>query len=115
MGLVADVEHARAVEPDDLEQLFVKGVNAGDVEAVMTLFERDAAVALSDRSLCMGIEAIRAALDDLVASDGTARCAVTGLRAWWPTWRGCGFVGEGSPGVPLESGRCSTSPTYGDR
>ena len=68
MGLVADVEHARAVEPDDLEQLFVKGLNAGDVEAVMTLFERDAVVALSDRGLCMGIEAIRAALDDLVAS-----------------------------------------------
>ena len=51
MGLVADVEHARAVEPDDLDQLFVKGVNAGDVEAVMTRFERDAVVALSDRSL----------------------------------------------------------------
>ena len=65
---MSDVDHSPAVEPDDLEQLFVRGVNAGDVEALMALYERDAVVALSHQRLSTGSEAIRAALDDLVAS-----------------------------------------------
>ncbi|HEY3139533.1 MAG TPA: nuclear transport factor 2 family protein [Acidimicrobiales bacterium] len=63
-------EHDRvgAVEPQELERLFVERVNAGDVDGLVALYEADAVVALSPGNVATGSEAIRRGLDDFVAS-----------------------------------------------
>lgn len=42
-------EPARALEPADLEGLYVERVNAGDVDGLVALFEPDAVVAFEPR------------------------------------------------------------------
>jgi ketosteroid isomerase-like protein len=61
-------EHTPAVEPEDLERLFVERVNAGDVDGLVALFEPNAVMAVGPGKAATGIQAIRQVLADLVAS-----------------------------------------------
>jgi ketosteroid isomerase-like protein len=57
-----------AVEPEDLERLYVERVNAGDVEGLVALYEPDAAMAVQPGRVAVGSEAIRQVFKDFVAS-----------------------------------------------
>lgn len=65
---MGDHDPQRAVEPEDLERLFVQRVNAGDVEGLVALYEPDAVMAFPPRNVTTGNEAIRQVLSDFVAS-----------------------------------------------
>jgi ketosteroid isomerase-like protein len=57
-----------ARDPQDLERLLVSRQHAGDVEAMMALFEADAVVDSSDGRLRRGREAIRTLFAEQVAA-----------------------------------------------
>jgi ketosteroid isomerase-like protein len=57
-----------AVEPEDLEHLFVARVNAGDVEGLVALYEPDAVMAFPPGNVAIGSEAIRQVFIEFVAS-----------------------------------------------
>jgi ketosteroid isomerase-like protein len=57
-----------AVEPEDLEHLFVERVNAGDVEGLVALYEPDAVIAVPPGNVVIGSETIRQMFSDFVAS-----------------------------------------------
>ena len=57
-----------AVEPEDLEHLFVQRVNAGDVEGLVALYAPDAVMAFPPGNVAIGSEAIRQVFSDFVAS-----------------------------------------------
>jgi ketosteroid isomerase-like protein len=65
---VGSNDRMSAVEPDDLERLFVKRVNAGDVEGLMELLEPNAVMAFAQGEVATGSDAIRQVLEGLVAS-----------------------------------------------
>jgi uncharacterized protein (TIGR02246 family) len=53
--------------PEEVQQLFATGFNAGDLDAVMELYEREASLVPQPGQLVTGIDAIRQALSDLLA------------------------------------------------
>jgi ketosteroid isomerase-like protein len=61
-------ERERAVEPQDLERLFVRRVNAGDVEGLVALFEPNAVMVHEQGQVATGHDEIRRVLDDFVRS-----------------------------------------------
>jgi ketosteroid isomerase-like protein len=61
-------EHPPAVEPEDLERLYVERVNAGDVDGLVALFEPHAVMAVSPGKVATGSQAIRQVFTDYVAS-----------------------------------------------
>ena len=61
-------DHTPAVEPEDLERLFVQRVNNGDVDGLVALFEPDAVMAPGKGRMAIGREEIREVLTELVAS-----------------------------------------------
>jgi ketosteroid isomerase-like protein len=61
-------EHPPAVEPEDLERLYVERVNAGDIDGLVALFEPDAVMAFSPGKAATGSQAIRQVFTDFVAS-----------------------------------------------
>jgi ketosteroid isomerase-like protein len=61
-------QHLPAIEPDDLERLYVERVNAGDVDGLVALFEPDAVVAFAPGKVATGSQAIRQMFDDYIAS-----------------------------------------------
>jgi ketosteroid isomerase-like protein len=61
-------DRAPAVEPEELERLFVERVNAGDVEGLVALYEPDAVMATEAGSVAVGLEAIRRMFEEFVAS-----------------------------------------------
>ena len=65
---MSDDDRVPALEPEELECLFVARVNAGDVDGLLALFESDAVMAFEPGKLATGIEAIRQVFQDLVAS-----------------------------------------------
>lgn len=71
-----DVAHA----PEDLDRLFLKRSNAGDVDGVVALYEADAVLAFPAGQLTIGAKAIRAVYTNLLAAgpsfDGDIRPAV---------------------------------------
>jgi ketosteroid isomerase-like protein len=74
-----DVEE-RALQPEDLDRLFLERANAGDVDGVVALYEPQAVLALPDGRLAAGPEAIREVYRELLASPprfaGTIRPAI---------------------------------------
>ncbi|MFH8984040.1 YybH family protein [Streptomyces varsoviensis] len=56
-----------AAYPEDLARLFVERANAGDIEGVVALYEPDAVLAFPPGGQTVGREAIRAALERLLA------------------------------------------------
>ena len=63
-----DPPRARAKEPDDLARLLLERLNAGDVEGVVQLYERDAGLARPDGGSAEGHEQLRRFYAALLAS-----------------------------------------------
>jgi ketosteroid isomerase-like protein len=61
-------DRRHALEPEDLERLYVERVNAGDVDGLVALFEPDAVVAHAAGNVATGSESIRRLFDDFVRS-----------------------------------------------
>jgi len=57
----------RALEPEDLDRLFLERANAGDVDGVVDLYEPDAVLAFPPGRLVAGRQAIREVYADLLA------------------------------------------------
>lgn len=68
------------MQPADLHQHVERAFNAGDVDALIELYERDACMLGEDGAVAEGLEAVRAVWDGLVALGGrisiTTRYAV---------------------------------------
>lgn len=60
-----------AVEPEDLARLLVQRINAGDLEGVVSLYERNAVLALPGGQVAVGQDAIRRFYADLLQSKPT--------------------------------------------
>ena len=58
----------RAVQPEDLDRLFLERANAGDVDGVVDLYEPDAVLAFPPGRQAAGRAAIREVYADLLAS-----------------------------------------------
>jgi ketosteroid isomerase-like protein len=58
----------RALQPEDLDRLFLERANAGDVDGVVNLYEPDAVLAFPPGRLTVGRQAIREVYADLLAS-----------------------------------------------
>lgn len=56
-----------AYKPEECDLLFAKHVNAGDLEAILALYEPTCAMVQRDGSLAIGLEAIRASMERLIA------------------------------------------------
>src|SRR5262245_29123397 len=57
-----------ANEPEELEQLSVERVNAGDVDGLVALFEPDAVMVHAPGEVARGSAAIRRVFEEMVAS-----------------------------------------------
>jgi uncharacterized protein (TIGR02246 family) len=63
--------------PQQVLQSIVTGINAGDVDSLMPLYERDAAFAQQPGSLAPGAAGIREALSGFISMQGTLDLDVT--------------------------------------
>jgi len=63
--------------PERALESIVAGINAGDLESLMALYERDAAFATQPGSLAPGAAGIREALNGFIAMKGTLELEVT--------------------------------------
>ena len=70
----------RALQPEDLDRLFLQRANAGDVDGVVDLYEPQAVLAFPPDRLAVGTDAIRAVYAELLAGqprfDGKIRPAI---------------------------------------
>lgn len=57
----------QAVEPEDLDMLFLERASAGDVDGVVALYEPDAVLAFAPGRLAVGTDAIRRVYAELLA------------------------------------------------
>ncbi|HXE98035.1 MAG TPA: SgcJ/EcaC family oxidoreductase [Dongiaceae bacterium] len=65
-----------ARRPEEVDQLFVQAFSAGDLEALVALYEPDAALVPQSGQAVMGIEAIRNALQGFLSLCGEFRVDV---------------------------------------
>jgi len=63
----ADMHNGGALQPEDLDRLFLERANAGDVDGVVALYEPHAVLAFPAGRLAIGAQAIREAYADLLA------------------------------------------------
>jgi uncharacterized protein (TIGR02246 family) len=90
--------------PEAVLRSIVEGINSGDLEALMTLYEPRAAFALQPGTLSHGLEGIREGLAGFVAMKGTLDIKVTrvleadGLALVVGVWS---FTGTGADGQPV--------------
>ncbi len=90
--------------PDAVLAEIVRGINAGDLDALLGLYERDAAFAVQPGSLAHGAPGIRASLAGFIAMDGELDLRVTrvlevdDLALVVGTWS---FEGTGPDGEPV--------------
>ena len=61
------MHNGRALQPEDLDRLFLERANAGDVDGVVALYEPRAVLAFPGGRLAIGAQAIREAYADLLA------------------------------------------------
>jgi len=70
----------RAMEPEDLDRLFLRRANAGDVDGLVALYEPDAVLAFPPGRLVVGSAAIRVVYEELLTGrprfDGEIRPAI---------------------------------------
>jgi uncharacterized protein (TIGR02246 family) len=90
--------------PEQVLESIVAGINSGDLESLMPLYERDAAFATQPGSLAPGAAGIREALNGFIAMNGTLDLQVTrvlevdDLALVLGTWS---FDGTGPDGEPV--------------
>jgi uncharacterized protein (TIGR02246 family) len=68
-----------AQAPEEVYHLFAEALNAGDIEALMALFEPDAVFVTEPGHPVTGTEHIRGALEGILALKGIFRLATTGI------------------------------------
>ncbi len=89
--------------PEQLLQAIVDGINTGNLEALMSLYETDAAFAVQPGTLAHGPSGVRQALTAFIAMKGTLDLTVTrvleagGLAFVAGTWSFTGTAPDGSP------------------
>jgi ketosteroid isomerase-like protein len=70
----------RALEPEDLDRLFLRRANAGDVNGLVALYEPDAVLAFPPGRVVAGSAAIRVVYEELLVGrprfDGEIRPAI---------------------------------------
>lgn len=94
-------------EPQMLHQQFESAFNAGDIDALMTLYEDDCALIGEPGSVASGPNQVRAGLDGLLALKGTAKLTtrdvvqVGDLALLSCSWT---LDGAGPDGQPLSIG-----------
>jgi hypothetical protein len=64
---VPDIDHALAMEPEDLGRLFLDRANAGDEAGVVALYEPGAVLAVASGGVAIWTEAIRRLYEQLLA------------------------------------------------
>ena len=90
--------------PEELLQSIVDGINTGNLEALMSLYEPEAAFAFQPGSLAQGSTGVRESLAAFVAMKGTLYLKVTrvleagGLAFVAGVWS---FTGTGPDGTPV--------------
>jgi len=93
-----------AETPEQLLKSVVDGINAGNIEALMSLYEADAAFASQPGSLAHGPAGVRGSLAAFLAMKGTLDLEVTrvleagGLAFVAGVWS---FTGTGPDGKPM--------------
>lgn len=91
--------------PEQVLKSIVDGINAGNLDALMTLYEPDAGFAGQPGSLAHGLPGIRAGLGGFIAMKGTLDLKVTrvleasGLALVIGVWT---FAGTGPDGKPVK-------------
>jgi uncharacterized protein (TIGR02246 family) len=60
-----------AKEPAEVQEEFLKAFNAADIDALMTLYEQDAAFVPEPGKLLVGVDNVRAALSGFLSLKGT--------------------------------------------
>ena len=90
--------------PEQVLKSVVDGINTGDIEALMTLYEPDAAFAAQPGTLAHGPEGVRQSIGAFLAMKGTLDLKVTrvleagGLALVVGVWS---FAGTGPDGKPV--------------
>jgi len=90
--------------PEQLLESIVDGINSGNLEGLLTLYEDQAAFAAQPGALAHGLEGIRGALAGFIAMKGTLDLKVTrvleasGLALVTGVWT---FDGTGPDGQPV--------------
>ena len=84
--------------PEQLLKSIVDGINTGDIEALMTLYEPDAAFASQPGSLAHGPAGVRDSIGAFLAMKGTLVLEAGGLALVVGVWS---FAGTGSDGNPV--------------
>ncbi len=91
--------------PEQVLKSIVEGINAGDMDALMTLYAPEAAFAAQPGSLKHGLSGVRESLTGFVAMKGTLDLKVTrvleagGLALVAGVWS---FTGTGPDGEPVK-------------
>ena len=91
--------------PQQVLQSIVSGINSGDLDSLMPLYESDAAFATQPGDLAPGTPGIRAALDGFISMNGTLDLEVTrvlevdDLALVVGVWS---FNGTGPDGAPVQ-------------
>ena len=91
--------------PEQVLQSIVDGINAGNLDALMTLYEPEAAFATQPGSLTHGLPGVRGALAGFLALKGKLDLKVTrvleasGLALVITVWS---FTGTGPDGKPVK-------------
>jgi ketosteroid isomerase-like protein len=63
--------------PEQVLESIVAGINSGDLDSLMPLYENEAAFAIQPGSLAPGVPGIRGALNGFIAMNGTLDLEVT--------------------------------------
>ena len=90
--------------PEQVLKLIVDGINTGDIDALMSLYEPEAAFASQPGTLAHGSAGVRGSLDAFIGMKGTLDLKVTrvleagGLAFVAGVWS---FTGTGSDGTPV--------------
>jgi uncharacterized protein (TIGR02246 family) len=71
------IDPTSTTTPEQVLAAIVTGINSGDVESLMGLYESDAAFATSPGDLAPGASGIRAALNGFIGMHGTLDLEVT--------------------------------------